>query len=246
MQKAPKKSLVLLPGLLCDSSVWDYQVRALADAATCVPIDWGDEDSLAVMAETALRQAPDRFALAGHSMGGRVALEMYRAAPERVTHIALLNTGYLARPQDALGEQEARNRLALLDIAQTQGMRALAERWIPPMVHPDRRTDAALTGRIIEMFSRKTPAIFAAQIRALLGRPDATGVLQQIRCPALLLSGREDTWSPPARHAEMAALIPGSLSAPPQLAVVPDCAHMSTLEQPAAVAQALREWLTGS
>jgi pimeloyl-ACP methyl ester carboxylesterase len=245
MQKAPQKSLILLPGLLCDSSVWDYQARALADVAACIPIEWGDEDSLSAMAKTTLRQAPDRFAVAGHSMGGRVALEVYRAAPERVTHIALLNTGYLARPQDDSGEQESRNRLQLLELARTQGMRAMAERWIPPMVHPDRRTDAALRGKIVEMFSRKTPAIFAAQIRALLGRPDATDVLKQIRCPAMLLSGREDTWSPPARHAEMAALIPGSPSAPPQLVVVPDCAHMSTLEQPAAVAEALRKWLAG-
>lgn len=176
-------------------------------------------------------------------MGGRVALEVFRAAPGRVTHIALLNTGYQERPDDVAGEQESCNRYALLEVARTQGMRAMAERWIPPMIHPDRRTDAALTGAIAKMFSRKTPEIFEAQIRALLDRPDAGRVLGEIRCPALLLSGREDCWSPPARHAQMAARIPGGPTAPPRLMIVPHCGHMSTLEQPPAVAEALRAWL---
>jgi pimeloyl-ACP methyl ester carboxylesterase len=178
-------------------------------------------------------------------MGGRVALEVYRAAPERVTGIALLNTGYKPHPKDASGEQEARERYTLLEIARTQGMRVMAERWIPPMVHPDRWADGALILRIVEMFARKTPDIFEAQIRALLGRPDATSVLKQVRCPALLLSGREDGWSPPGRHQEMAALIPGAPSSPPRVVVVQDSGHMSTMEQPAAVAEALRGWLSG-
>jgi pimeloyl-ACP methyl ester carboxylesterase len=239
MENAPRKALLLLPGLLCDGSVWEYQARALSDIAACTPVEWGTEDSLTRMAQTALRNAPERFAVAGHSMGGRVALEVYRAAPERVTGIALLNTGYKPLAKDASGEQEARERHALLEIARTQGMRAMAERWILLMVDPDRRGDAALIGRIVEMFARKTPDVFEAQIRALLGRPDATAVLEQIRCPTLLLSGREDGWSPPARHAEMAALIPGA----PGVVVVPESGHMSTLEQPAAVAEALRRWL---
>lgn len=242
--ESASKTLLLLPGLLCDGSVWEEQVRTLSDIATCAAVEWGSEDSLVAMAQTALRQAPERFAVAGHSMGGRVALEVYRAAPERVTHIALLNTGYLPCPKDSVGEEEARARYALLEVARTEGMAAMAERWIPPMVHPDRRADRAFIGRIVEMFARKTPGIFEGQIRALLNRPDATPVLKQIRCPALVLSGHEDTWSPPARHADMAALIPGTASEKPHLAVVPDCGHMSTWEQPAAVSEAMRAWLT--
>ena len=94
------------------------------------------------------------------------------------------------------------------------------------------------------MFARKTPAIFEAQIRALLSRPDATGVLKQIQCPALFLSGREDGWSPPERHADMAALVPATAAATPRLAVVPECGHMSTMEQPEVVGAALKSWLT--
>lgn len=233
-----KQALVMLPGLLCDRAVWQHQLAGLGDLADCTSVEWGTEDSMVEMARAALRQAPGRFSLAGHSMGGRVALEVFRLAPERVVRIALFNTGYQPRPQGAAGEDEERGRLALLAIARSEGMRAMATQWLPPMIHPDRRTDMALVNTIIDMFARKTPDTFAAQIRALLGRPDATGVLAQIRCPALLLTGREDGWSPPARHAEMAARISGS-----QLVVIPDCGHMSMLERPGDVTAALRAWL---
>ena len=228
----------MLPGLLCDRAVWQHQLAGLGDLADCTSVEWGTEDSMVEMARAALRQAPGRFSLAGHSMGGRVALEVFRLAPERVVRIALFNTGYQPRPQGAAGEDEERGRLALLAIARSEGMRAMATQWLPPMIHPDRRTDMALVNTIIDMFARKTPDTFAAQIRALLGRPDATGVLAQIRCPALLLTGREDGWSPPARHAEMAARISGS-----QLVVIPDFGHMSMLERPGDVTAALRAWL---
>jgi len=228
----------MLPGLLCDRVAWQNQSAALGDVAECTSVEWGDEDSLVEMARTALHQAPGRFSLAGHSMGGRVALEVFRLAPQRIARIALFNTGYQARPQGAAGEEEERSRLALLAVARSEGMRAMAKQWLPPMIHPDRRTDQALVSTIIDMFARKTPDTFAAQIHALLGRPDATAVLEQIRCPALLLTGREDGWSPPARHAEMAAKIPGS-----RLVTIPDCGHMSMLERPGEVTAALRLWL---
>jgi pimeloyl-ACP methyl ester carboxylesterase len=125
MQITPKTPLIFLPGLLCDRAVWEYQVRMLADVASCATVEWTGEDSLDGMARTALSLAPERFAVAGHSMGGRVALEMYRAAPERITHIALLNTGYQPRSLDEAGQKEARERYALLEIARAQGMRSM-------------------------------------------------------------------------------------------------------------------------
>ncbi|MBV9744710.1 MAG: alpha/beta hydrolase [Acidobacteriia bacterium] len=235
--------MVFLPGLLCDAAVWEYQARAVSDIAMCTTVEWGSEDSLAGMAQTVLRAAPEQFAIAGHSMGGRVALEVYRAVPGRVTHIALLNTGYLPRVNNAAGQQEERDRYVLLEMAKSRGMRAMAEQWLPPMINPARRSDATLTNAIVEMFTRKTPEIFAAQIQALLNRPDATPVLGQIRCPVLLLSGREDDWSPPSRHEEMAALIPSPPAPKPRVVEVPDCGHMSTLEQPQAVSEALYDLL---
>jgi pimeloyl-ACP methyl ester carboxylesterase len=235
-----KPALAFLPGLLCDQEVWQHQMDALSDVATCSCADWGRLDSIVAMAESFLATAPESFALAGHSMGGRVAFQVYRLAPHRVTGIALLNTGADARPAGTAGEEEERKRMVLVNVAKTEGMHAMAKLWLPPMVKPARMDDGGFVNAVYRMVERKTPEIFEAQIRALLGRPDANPVLKQIRCPALLLSGREDGFSPPARHADMAAAIPGS-----KLAIIPDSGHMSPMEQPEAVAQALREWLVG-
>ena len=120
------------------------------------------------MAEAVLRTAPERFSIAGHSMGGRVALQVYRLAPHRVARIALLNTGSSARPAGAAGEEEARKRGELVALAQSQGMRAMLRQWLPPMIDSRRINDTVLVNAIIEMMSRKTPEIFAAQVRALL------------------------------------------------------------------------------
>jgi len=171
-------------------------------------------------------------------MGGRVALEVYRLAPHRVARIALLNTGSSPLAAGPAGIEEARKRAELVALAQSQGMHAMLQQWLPPMIAPHRINDTVLVNSIITMVSRKTPEIFAAQVRALLGRPDATAVLDQIRCPALLLTGQEDAWSPPAQHAAMHAKIAGST-----LVIVPGSGHMSMLERPAEVSAALRAWL---
>lgn len=191
------------------------------------------------MAESALRTAPKRFSLAGHSMGGRVAFEIYRLAPGRVQRIAVLNTGYLPLAAGSAGEEEARKRWELVAIAKADGMRAMLRQWLPPMIDSRRHNDMALVNSIIDMMARKTPDIFEAQVRALLARPDATPVLEAIRCPALLITGREDEWSGPVQHLAMAAKIAGS-----RLAIIPHSGHMSTLEQPAAVSRVLRTWLS--
>jgi pimeloyl-ACP methyl ester carboxylesterase len=238
MSICTKIDLELLPGLICDRTVWQQQIDALSDFAECSVADYGSLDSIPAMAEAVLRAAPERFSVAGHSMGGRVALEIYRRAPDRVARIALLNTGSSARPSGEAGEQEARKRGELVALANSQGMRAMLRQWLPPMIDSRRINDAVLVNAIMEMMSRKTPEIFAAQVRALLARPDANPVLEQIRCPALLLTGREDGWSTVAQHWAMAAKIAGS-----QVVIVPDCGHMSMLERPAEVGAALRAWL---
>ncbi len=230
--------LVLLPGLLCDQAVWQGQIDALSDIAACTCPDWGHLDSILAMAERVLRVAPPEFSLAGHSMGGRVAFQVVKLAPKRVKRLALFNTGADAKPSGEAGVQEETKRRALLDLARSQGMRALAMQWLPPMMMPGRMADKPLVDSIVSMLERKTPQIYEMQMLALLGRPDARPVLPNIACPTLLLTGREDTWSPPARHAELAAVIPNS-----RLVIVPDSGHMAPMEQPAAVAAAMRDWL---
>ncbi|MCW5237482.1 alpha/beta fold hydrolase [Verminephrobacter eiseniae] len=236
-----KPILLLLPGLLCDRTNWAAQCADLAELADChVPV-YSAFDSIESMAEHVLRVAPSaRFALAGHSMGGRVALEVIRRAPERVERIALLDTGFQPLPQGEHGERERVGRYRLLSRARTDGMRAMGEHWARGMVHPS-RVDTPLFEAILDMIGRNTPQMFESQIRALLGRPDATSVLPGIRCPTLLLCGRDDLWSPLVRHEEMQRAIPTA-----QLKVIEDSGHMTTMEQPQAVSTALAEWLRDS
>ena len=229
--------LVLIPGLLCDATVWPHQQAALADIAEITIADHGTLDSLPAMAQRILANAPPRFAIAGHSMGGRVVLEIYRAAPERISGVALMDTGHSPLAQGVAGEREVAGRFALLETARREGMRAMAEQWVQGMVHPARLQEQPLIDSILDMFESKTPEIYAAQTRALINRPDGTPVMSTIRCPTLVLCGHEDSWSPVQRHQEMAAAIPGSV-----LVDIPECGHMCTLERPDEVNAAMRSW----
>ena len=233
-----RPTLVLVPGLLCDAAVWEPQRAALAAQADIIVADHGTLDSLPAMAGRVLATAAGRFAIAGHSMGGRVALEVVRQAPERVAGLALLDTAYQPLAAGAAGEQERHGRLTLLATARRDGMRAMARQWVQGMVHPARLGDTALIDAILDMFARKTPDVFAAQIHALLSRPDAGPVLGTIRCPTLVLCGAEDSWSVPERHREMARAIAGST-----LRIIENCGHMAPMEKPEAVTAALDNWL---
>jgi pimeloyl-ACP methyl ester carboxylesterase len=226
--------LLLLSGLLCDSTPWlDVATRLSATCPVRI-ISFANCSSLGEMAERVLLEAPERFALAGHSMGGRVALELWRRAPERITALGLLNTGaFPSRPE------EVASRGRLVKIAQELGMAALAAEWLPPMLRRAATIEQRLImRRLTSMIERQTPASFAAQIQALLNRPDAEPLLPTIRVPTLLLSGSQDSWSPVSQHAHMQRMIPGSI-----LVEVADAGHMAPIEQPDAVANALREHL---
>jgi pimeloyl-ACP methyl ester carboxylesterase len=189
--------------------------------------------SIEAMAEHILASAAPRFALCGHSMGGRVAIEVYRRAPNRVDRLALLDTG--THPTQS---GEAEKRLALVNLARTQGMSALALTWLPPMVHPDLPRDGALMTALFAMVERMSPEIFENQVTALLNRPNADPVLPSIHCPTLVAVGRQDAWSPVAQHEIIAKAIVGA-----RLRVFEECGHMSTLEAPEAVTSALAEWM---
>lgn len=239
MSPMVNSTLVLLPGLMCDADVWSPLYHHLPAGVAPWVADYGLTNSLTAMAQAVLRQAPaERFAVAGHSMGGRVALELVRLAPQRVSHLALLDTGFLPCPPGEAGTQEAAKRHALLEIARTQGVRSMAQTWVQGMVHPARLQDAALVSAIVDMFARKSAEVFACQIEALLARPDASDVLRRLSMPTLLQCGAQDSWSPPAQHENMRALAPHAV-----LDVVPDAGHMAPMERPQAVAQGWQRWL---
>jgi pimeloyl-ACP methyl ester carboxylesterase len=224
--------LLLLPGLLCDRTVWRGQTDLLPEVA-CTVADYGSFDSLPAMAECALETAPARFALAGHSMGARVALEIMRIAPQRVERLALLDTGiHMVQP----GETE--KRMKLVELARTHGMEALCEAWLPPMVHPDRLGDAPFMKPLRDMVARFTPERFAAQISALLNRPDPAPLLASIGCPTLIGVGRQDAWSPPAQHEPIAAGLRNA-----RLVIFENAGHFAPYERPDEVTTAMRVWL---
>jgi pimeloyl-ACP methyl ester carboxylesterase len=230
--------LLLVPGLMCDHTVWDPLLPQLSPLRACTVVDHGQANSLSQMAVQLLQDAPPQFCIAGHSMGARVALEVLRIAPERVAGVALLDTGYLPKLSGAAGEEEVRKRMALLHLAQDQGVRAMAHEWVQGMVHPDRLTDADLIERILVMFDRKDATIFAHQLHALIHRPDGSDVLSAIRVPTLILCGRQDFWSPPSQHEAMHRLAPHAT-----LAVIEEAGHMAPMERPDAVAAAMLRWL---
>jgi pimeloyl-ACP methyl ester carboxylesterase len=227
-------SIVLLPGLLCDADVWAAQIDTLGRDHDVFCPGFLDHDSLAAMAEDVLARAPETFSLAGHSMGGRVALEIVRSAPDRVERLALLDTGH--HPAKA---GEADGRRALLQLAREQGMEAMAQRWLPPMVAPNRVTDTGLMQRLAAMVARATPDLFQRQIQALLTRPNAHAALSGITCPTALVVGRQDSWSPLAQHEEMAVCIQNAF-----VTVIEESGHMSLVEQPQAVCAALQSWMS--
>lgn len=207
--------------------------------AHCTVVDHGQADDLVAMAQQILGAAPSVFHLAGHSMGGRVALEVMRLAPERVQALALLGTGYRSKETGATGEKEVQTRQALLDLAQRDGVRAMAQAWVQNMVAPARLSDAALLKAVIHMFERQSADIFKRQIQALLARPDASAVLQQVRVPTLLMAGEWDSWASPQQHQAMAELIP----ARPVVQVVAGSGHMMMMEKPDTVVSHFLRWL---
>lgn len=219
---------------MCDGVFW----QPLLDFLPSQVVDYGDANSITAMAEAVLAVAPASFVLAGHSMGGRVALEVARLVPERVQKIILMDTGYLPRQPGAAGDTEKAGRMALLDVARQQGVRAMAQEWVKGMVHPDRLNDAPLIDAILNMMERKTAERFERQQHALLSRPDASLVLAALRVPTLLLCGRQDNWANVAQHTAMQVLAPHA-----QLSVIEDAGHMVLMEQPGATVQAIHEFL---
>jgi pimeloyl-ACP methyl ester carboxylesterase len=228
-----KPHLVLIPGLLCTDRLFAPQIAALGASANISVADHTGFASLPEIARAILADAPERFALAGLSMGGYIAFEMLRQAPERVMRLALLDTNARAdRPE------QADQRRKLIALAERDGIANVIKLLLPYWVHKDRLADQALVAILRGMAEAVGVAAFKRQQEAIMGRPDNRPFLAQIQCPTVIVVGAEDAVTPVKVSEEMHAGIAGS-----RLEVIPDCGHLSTLEQPEAVNAALARWL---
>lgn len=228
-----RQPLVLVPGLLTDHALWARQTARLSDVADIMVADVGQDDSLGAMADRLLAEAPGRFALAGLSMGGYVAQEVMRRAPERVSRLALLDTNARAD----LPEQKAM-RQELIDKAASGRFAEVPPAVLPNLVHEDRVNDAGFMGILTDMALRVGAETFIRQQQAIMARPDGRDDLARITVPTLVLCGREDKLTPPKVHQEMAERLPAG-----KLVVLDDCGHMAPMEQPVAVNAVFRYWL---
>jgi pimeloyl-ACP methyl ester carboxylesterase len=228
-----KQSVALLSGLLCDETFWSDIPQRLAAVAEIQVVSFRGFSSIPAMAQHVLDIAPERFAVAGHSMGGRVALEIMRAAPRRITGLALLNTGV-----HAVRDGEPQSRSHLLRVAYEHGMSALAAEWLPPMMGSDAARAAELMPQLRAMIQRFTAEAYAGQVSAMLNRPEVLSVLPSIAVPTLLLSGSDDAWSPVSQQQSIRRRIPHAT-----LFEIHGAGHMAPLERPDSVTLALREWL---
>jgi pimeloyl-ACP methyl ester carboxylesterase len=233
MSGSMRTPLLLIPGHLCDHALWAHQTRHLADIAEMSVATMDGGSSVDAMARAILAKAPGRFAMAGLSMGGYVALEIMRKAPQRVERLALLDTA--AGGNSPTATDRRRRHMAL---AREGKFDAVVEEFCQMVVPPARYADAALMDEMRRMMHRIGPELAVQQQQALLDREDMRATLGRISCPTLVLCGRQDTLTPLAGHEEIARGVPEA-----KLVVVEACGHMAPMEQPEAVTAVLRYWL---
>ncbi len=228
--------ILLVPGLSCTAEVFAPQIAALWPYGPITIASTLTGSTMAAMAASILEGAPPRFALAGISMGGYLAFELLRQAPERITRLALISTS--ARPDTPEQTAVRRAMMAASDQGAFRDQLAIA---VAAIVHPSRRDDAALSAINIRMGMTIGAEASARQQEAVIARPDSRPTLAAIRVPTTVIVGDSDPVTPPERAEEIAAGIAGA-----RLVTIPRCGHASTLEKPDAVDRALIDWITGA
>jgi pimeloyl-ACP methyl ester carboxylesterase len=226
------QTLVLVPGLGSDAAVWRRTIAALGAEYRCLVGDTLSDDTLQGMARRILAEAPPSFALAGVSMGGMVALELMKIAPERVTQLALVDTN--ARPDTF--RQKIYRRLANAAVGATKDFERLAQRNLGSLVHPSTTKD--VRAELAQMSARVGATTYVRQNRAVTARGDLRKVLPNVVIPTAVIVGREDQLTPVALSQEIHALTPGSM-----LHVIADCGHLPPIEKPEIMAALLKEFL---
>lgn len=229
-----RQSLVLIPSQLCTGAVWRHQITALSELADITVVDHAGADSIAAIASSILAAAPPLFALAAHGMGGFVAMEVMRQAPQRVIRLALLNT--LAQPD---GPDQLVRRHGYAELIDAGKFDQVVEERIPILFHPERQQDEDFLKTARTMAHETGAAAFLRQQIAIMGRQDSRPSLGAISCPTLVVASEQDAIAKIEDAQLIADRIPGAC-----LEIIEDCGHLSTLEKPEAVTALLRGWLT--
>jgi pimeloyl-ACP methyl ester carboxylesterase len=225
--------ILLVPGLVSSPRIYAPVVPALWRLGPVTVANHIRDDNIGAIARRILAEAPPRFALAGHSMGGYIAFEIMRQAPERVAKLALINTQ--ARPDTPEATTRRRSQMAR---AQAGEYRAILDELFAIFVHPSRRDNADLRQLVHDMGDDVGVDAFVRQQTAIMGRPDSRPILAWIKCPTLVLTGDEDNTIPNSLSVEMADGIHGA-----KLVILSHCGHLPQAEQPQATADALVEWM---
>jgi pimeloyl-ACP methyl ester carboxylesterase len=225
--------IVLVPCLLGSARLYTHQIPALWRLGPVTIAEHHRHDTMSAIASALLADAPPHFALVGHSMGGYVAFEALRQAPDRVVRLVLLNT--TARPDT---EQQTRRRHEHIALAETGRFEELVDILFRLWTPPARRGDSQLRYAVAEMAADIGPAGFVRQQRAVMSRPDSRPALPAIECPTLVVSGADDSQTTPGHAMEIAEAVPAA-----DLALIPRCGHLSTLERPDTVTGIVTDWL---
>lgn len=228
----PAENLLLLPGMMCDERLWKRQIEALD--VNCFVADLMSHDDIPEMAKAILDMAPDSFAAAGLSMGGIVAFELWRRAPQRITHLALLDTN----PHADTADKRTMRMDQVQQVLSGQLRKLATESLKPAYLAKVNRDDQELLDEILAMAMDAGEAVFRQQSFALQDRADSVATLGTITCPTTVMCGAEDHICPPAYHELMAERIPGA-----RLIIIENCGHLATIEQPDIVTQELQRLL---
>ena len=231
-----KQTVAFFPGLLCDAALFEHQTKAFEEAGYetyVADFSAPHHESFEAMIFDALADLPETFSLAALSMGGYAALKVLELAPHRVERLALMDTN--ARQDEPAA---AARRRGLLELAAKGNFKGITPRLLPLYIHESRLDDTALADAVTGMAERLGPEVFARQQGAILERRDQRDTLVAFDKPVLVICGREDQVTPLFLSEEMAGLAPKG-----ELLVIEDCGHLTTMERPDQVTEALLGWM---
>ena len=224
---------IFIPGLILTRDIFAAQIAGLVHPAAAKTADTLGRDSITAMAEAALALADGPLVPVGISMGGYIAMEMARLAPQRLAGIALLNTQHRADPPERRKQREA-----TIDMAQSDRFRGVTRHLLKSFLSPAAMENETLVARVIAMTEEVGRENFVLQQRAILGRRDQSDTLGALTVPALVLGGALDTLTPPQASRDMAELIPDA-----ELVIMEEIGHLSTIEAPDEVTDILNAYL---